>query len=464
MKKRNLFICALLALALFGCVSAPEVKEEGQKTSEGSQISSPKEESGEKPQSEKALEPTEKPSTEAVPEPAGQKPPDSVGGPAATETATPAPVSATATPTATQPEAALAPANSTDAAAVAVAPATPIEPPAPPKPAGDPKKLLEEAITIFLDGYPNSALEKVLLAREIDPEVRGGLLLHAKLLYAIGDEKEGVPLLSEAISKGEGGAEALYTYINWMERLGRRQEGADFIEKLAAEFPEPPDDLLGAMGWLAFLSGDYPKAASKWEKIADQTEAGRYSLYLARIHKNTGELQKAENWSKVGMGSGSEGDRRLAALELADIYTARGRVSAAVGVLEDILKQNPEDFEALNAIGLIEMGKENPKKAGDYFRKATEVGEVRPEGWNNLGLVLRASGDHKGAEEKYKKALAADPNFAPALKNLAILYDKYMGRFSEAIALYENYLKIRPTDEEAQKWLKASQRQAGGGQ
>ncbi len=304
----------------------------------------------------------------------------------------------------------------------------------------------------------------VLLAREIDPEVRGGLLLHAKLLYAIGDEKEGVPLLSEAISKGEGGAEALYTYINWMERLGRRQEGTDFIEKLAAEFPDPPDDLLGAMGWLAFLSGDYPKAASKWEKIADQAEAGRYSLYLARIHKNTGELQKAENWSKVGMGSGSEGDRRLAALELADIYTARGRVSAAVGVLEDILKQNPEDFEALNAIGLIEMGKENPKKAGDYFRKATETGEARPEGWNNLGLVLRASGDHKGAEEKYKKALAADPNFAPALKNLAILYDKYMGRFSEAIALYENYLKIRPTDEEAQKWLKASQRQAGGGQ
>jgi Flp pilus assembly protein TadD len=335
--------------------------------------------------------------------------------------------------------------------------------PAPPPPP-DLAALTAEAQKNFAEGYPNTALEKILVVVANDPAYPGAKVLQAKIYYVLGDSASGLALLAELIPKGEGGSEALDTYVRWNERLGKTGEAVAFLEKLASEFPQPPDDLLGSLGWCYYSLGDYAKAVSTWEKIGDPAEALKYALILNRLHFVNGDLTGAERWAKEAEKNTDPLLARRGKLALAEVFLARGRASSSRTILEEIVAEAPEDYETLNALGLLDIRQEKQKEAKEAFLKASESNPSRPEAFNNLGLVQRAGGEHKSAEESYKKALVVDPAFAPAIKNLAVLYEKYMGRFTDAIPLYEKYLTLRPADEEVQKWLKAANRQAGGGQ
>ena len=63
----------------------------------------------------------------------------------------------------------------------------------------------------------------------------------------------------------------------------------------------------------------------------------------------------------------------------------------------------------------------------------------------DLGTVEQAQGDTVGAEANYRLALVTDPNYAPAIFNLAILRAQ-AGASAEAIGLYREYVKLMPKD------------------
>ncbi|TAL18328.1 tetratricopeptide repeat protein [bacterium] len=432
MRKLFLPLALLLAVSLTACVSAPPVVPEGAPGEPGAEAAK------EAVAGEVAAEGKAK-AGESV---AGQ-----------------APAGGEATPPEAVIEGVAAPVPEEGAVP---APAAPVVPAAPPPP--DLAALTAEANKNFAEGYPNTALEKILVVVAKDPAYPGAKLLQAKIYYVLGDSADGLPLLAELIPKGEGGPEALDTYVRWNERLGKTGEAVAFLEKLASEFPQPPDDLLGSLGWCYYSLGDYPKAISTWEKIGDPAQSLKYALILSRLHYVNGDLTGAERWAKEAQNNTDPLLARRGKLALAEVFLARGRASSSRTILEEIVAEAPEDYETLNALGLLDIRQEKQKEAKEAFLKASEANPARPEAFNNLGLVQRAGGEHKSAEENYRKALFVDGNFAPALKNLAVLYEKYMGRFQDAIPLYEKYLTLRPADEEVQKWLKAANRQAGGGQ
>lgn len=51
-------------------------------------------------------------------------------------------------------------------------------------------------------------------------------------------------------------------------------------------------------------------------------------------------------------------------------------------------------------------------------------------------------GDYNKSIEKYNQALKLDPNYVPALNNLAIIYEKKPHTYSKAIELWEHVLQI----------------------
>jgi tetratricopeptide (TPR) repeat protein len=64
------------------------------------------------------------------------------------------------------------------------------------------------------------------------------------------------------------------------------------------------------------------------------------------------------------------------------------------------------------------------KKSGDdakalqHYDKAATLAPEQPEPYNNAGLIYLGQGDDANAEAMFRKALAADPNYAPAKQNL----------------------------------------------
>ena len=80
----------------------------------------------------------------------------------------------------------------------------------------------------------------------------------------------------------------------------------------------------------------------------------------------------------------------------------------------------------------------------------------------DLGLVQRQLGDFTAARASYLEAVEVAPDHAPAHFNLAVLYELYLDRPRDAMAHYERYLELEPTDAQAgsiRAWIAQLERQ-----
>ena len=78
--------------------------------------------------------------------------------------------------------------------------------------------------------------------------------------------------------------------------------------------------------------------------------------------------------------------------------------------------------------------------------------------FNLAGVLARQQGQFRLAERHFKHAIAADANYGIAHKNLAILYELYLGKPRQAQFHYQRYYALTQ-DEQAKIWLALLQQQ-----
>jgi tetratricopeptide (TPR) repeat protein len=64
------------------------------------------------------------------------------------------------------------------------------------------------------------------------------------------------------------------------------------------------------------------------------------------------------------------------------------------------------------------INRQDVEKAGDYLRKAIGVDSSRAEAFNLLGIALELEGKRLDAQKHYRAAIALDPTYEPARRNL----------------------------------------------
>jgi len=92
-------------------------------------------------------------------------------------------------------------------------------------------------------------------------------------------------------------------------------------------------------------------------------------------------------------------------------FVQRGEFDKAVAILEQILNRTPNDLKARNA----------------------------------MGIALSGAGRKEEAKEQFKKVLALDPKFVPALKNIAV-NELALGEVQDARVHFEEALRLAPKD------------------
>lgn len=161
-------------------------------------------------------------------------------------------------------------------------------------------------------------------------------------------------------------------------------------------------------------------------------------------------------------------DRNLAAADynLGCLEMEQGNLSEARNWLTTYATLRPRDWDGNMKLGMLNyvLAKKTPVSADrerqlsfDNARKAFEKSQsIQPsaEAWNLLAMIdlLRPSRPSRestsNAVAKLKAALVRDPQYAPALLNLAIIYDpvgryKY-GDVTTALKAYRQYLALDP--------------------
>jgi len=149
-----------------------------------------------------------------------------------------------------------------------------------------------------------------------------------------------------------------------------------------------------------------------------------------------------------------------------------GLTAEEAGRLELARIMDPDSPDAPLYLGFYYARLNDWVKAGGYFRRSADVYErllglageyyalpdvkndLRKAGayaWLNYGVALEKTGDTQGAENSYRRALAADPGMAEAHFNMAILYwTKDPNRVYEEL---KAALRIDPSHQRARYYL-----------
>jgi tetratricopeptide (TPR) repeat protein len=111
--------------------------------------------------------------------------------------------------------------------------------------------------------------------------------------------------------------------------------------------------------------------------------------------------------------------------------------------LEDHLKNNPEDKEALLSLALAKKRSGSFTEALTLFKNLSDVESFSDRAYNNIGNVYAARKNFEGAIANYNKALEKNPNLVSAHYNLSQVYRETL-MFDEGEKEYEEARKIDP--------------------
>jgi Flp pilus assembly protein TadD len=99
-------------------------------------------------------------------------------------------------------------------------------------------------------------------------------------------------------------------------------------------------------------------------------------------------------------------------------YQTQGKTDEAVSAYRRAIELNELDAWSMNNLGLVFLESARADEAVPLLTKATELRPEVPVFQNNLGMALEHTGRFRAAAAAYKAALAADPGYDKAKRNL----------------------------------------------
>jgi tetratricopeptide (TPR) repeat protein len=119
--------------------------------------------------------------------------------------------------------------------------------------------------------------------------------------------------------------------------------------------------------------------------------------------------------------------------------------SGAEADLQRAIELNPTSQFAYLQLVRIYLRNHEAEKALTELN-ALESRVSRPGSLMEIGMIRDSQGDYEAARKAYEKALLLEPNFAPALNNLAVLYSEHLGKSDKAYDLAKQARDLAPAD------------------
>jgi tetratricopeptide (TPR) repeat protein len=129
-----------------------------------------------------------------------------------------------------------------------------------------------------------------------------------------------------------------------------------------------------------------------------------------------------------------------------------GRIAEAERGFTALTKSHPTLAGPHANLAVIQRRNGKPGEAIAALEKAVQINPKSAELHHQLGISYRQMGELTKAQAAYDRAIALDARHANAHLNLGILHDLYLNDPARALAQYETYLGLVPTDEQVKKW------------
>ncbi len=126
----------------------------------------------------------------------------------------------------------------------------------------------------------------------------------------------------------------------------------------------------------------------------------------------------------------------------------QGQLAQAQTLYNEVLKLQPEHFDALHLSGVAAYQTKNFQMAVELIGKAIEIQPNNTSVYYNLGLALYERGQFNDAVASYNQAIALKPDFAEAYCNRGVALQE-MNQLDDAVASYDQTIALKPDYAEA---------------
>ena len=220
---------------------------------------------------------------------------------------------------------------------------------------------------------------------------------------------------------------------------------------------------------------DYVKMLESEQKLASDADLNReLSRLKGELDAKTDDTDKAKVYKDISSVYLKKADYRSSISEalnavkyqpnlsdahaiLGSSYLRLNRLADAERELQAAIDQDAKNSRALYETGNLLLVKGRFKEAAESYTAAIAVRPDYAEAYANRGNCHAKLNDAKKAEADFLKALSIDAAFAPACKNLGILYETKLGSKEKAKQYYTRYLELAPNASDrafVSQWIK----------
>jgi Tfp pilus assembly protein PilF len=209
----------------------------------------------------------------------------------------------------------------------------------------------------------------------------------------------------------------------------------------------------------AYLKNEYPDSA----KTAFQngaTAAPKYALNFAGLgavdleNGNT-SAAKANFDLALSKADGKKDSKPNLYVGRAYLEAPQPDFNAALPYLETAMAMNPKDAEAALAMGVAQRGAGDNSAAYSSFGKAMELDKSLTRAKLEQAISVKMAKAFKEAADQFSEIIAADPDYAPAYRELAETYYNWFNSTSNAAEAEE---KIKLAVQTYEKYMDHSDR------
>jgi tetratricopeptide (TPR) repeat protein len=289
--------------------------------------------------------------------------------------------------------------------------------------------------------------------KPMEPEVILGL---TQVLFQEGRSKEGEDLAMSLIAKNK-------TYGPIYDVLVRRKlqekDSAGAEQLLKTKHANNPSDAGAALELARFYAGSSREADMKavLHEMLDNPKAfPQAPLQVGDFYALLRRWDEARNLYEQGAqansGKGKEAQRVVYLKRVADIWIVQGKTAEAYKVVDEILKEQPDDegAAAVKASSLIATrNPDNLAKAIALLQPLIAKNDNNPTLHYTLGRALAAKGDLDGARPEFVKAIQKNQNYLEprlALAEMAQLkgdYQTVLRYANEILQVNPNLTRVR---------------------
>lgn len=195
----------------------------------------------------------------------------------------------------------------------------------------------------------------------------------------------------------------------------------------------PAADNLGIyVAYAANKMGELNKSVAYFDNILESGKAGAEVILLAqKNYKILGDTAKALKVIKNGRKTYPENKQLL--YEEANIYNNKKDYSALRGLIGDLIKADPDNYDTNFLVAVCYDQLNQTDKAESFYKKAIQLNQKRYDPVFNLGILYmkRGAANPGKSTENFdlartylEKANDMNPNDPDFLQTLKLLYDK----------------------------------------